>query len=202
MSYVTEDFQAYLSKPLEAADVYLPVSHAAYADLLKLLAPECSYTYLTIRDDTHAETVKAYAAGSYIILDRAQAGTTAQKFSYGACVTTVSPTVAAAANAQLENVTSWYWNPDAMMTPLGIEQVSLPLAHVGTPYVGWIFLNGALPMDINISGAASWMNIEEADNMLEISGVPNLAEVITLDIQVTNCGGAASIHETVTLTVN
>ena len=93
MAFVTESFQAYTSAVMNAEDVHLPLATAAYADLLALLNTSGSYTFLTLRDGSYMETVKAYASGGYVLLERGQGGTTARKFSYGTCVTTVSPTI-------------------------------------------------------------------------------------------------------------
>ena len=95
MAFVTDIYQAFLSEVLDASSVYLPLAPSPYADLLNILSDKDSYTYLTIKDDTHMETVKAHADGGYIIIERGQAGTEAVKFPVGACVTTVSPTIVA-----------------------------------------------------------------------------------------------------------
>lgn len=197
MPYITESFSAFLSAPLEAADVYLPLAPSPYADLLKLLTGEpCLYTYLTIIDDTHMETVKAHAEGGMILLDRAQGGTEPHKFSYGACVKTVSPTVYAAFTAadewwankvKCELMDSIYrYNPDAMGTTLGVAAQHLPDGKVGEPYWGYVIFSGELPIKFDVTGLPGWVNKTMSDNMLELTGTPPAAQTANFTVEAKN----------------
>lgn len=194
MSYVTEAFQAYLAAPLNASDVYLPLSGSATADLLVLLSKESDYTYLTISDDTHVETVKAYATGGHILLERGLANTTPSKFSYGACVSGVMPTLLAAMRSfiqdTLESTGVCQEEPDAMCTPLGLARVVLPKVELGKEYNGYIILSGVIPIDVEIEGAPSWMTVEQVHNMIDLYGTPRDGVGFTLQLKASNCGGS------------
>ena len=91
--FVTSNFIAYTSKSIEAADVYLPLSKEAEAELMQLLTSTTdAYTYLTLKDNVNIETVMAYVENGYILLCRGEAGTQAVKHPYGTCVSTVPTT--------------------------------------------------------------------------------------------------------------
>ena len=200
MAYVTEPFQAFLSKPLDASDVYLPLSSAAYADLLSLLQKKGSYTFLTIRDDTHIETVKAHAEGGYILLERGMAGTQAVKLTYGACVTTVSSTVLAVIQDYANTVL--LLNPDAMRTQLGVAICSFPNGSTNTPYEGYIVFSGTIPMQIDIDGLPAWANTQVSENMVTISGTPISHETVNLKFTVTNADSDQALDQNCTFTIS
>lgn len=193
MAFVTEPFVAFLSAPLDAADIYLPLSAKAYADLLKLLGTKDSYTYLTICDDTHAETVRAYSAGSYIIIDRGLAGTSPVKFSYGAKVSTPSPTLVALIDSYLcerIEMCEFHEDPDAMCRPFGLAIAHLPTAYIGEEYFGHVTISGVLPMQFEVTNAPTWATVETCGNMVSFEGTPREITDTTFHVKVTNCEGS------------
>lgn len=209
MPYTPASFVAFLNAPLEASDVYLPLAASPYADLLKTLtADKCLYTYLTISDDTHMETVKAWAEGGVIMLDRGIAPTEPYKFGYGACVRAVSPTIYAAFTSadewwakQILCKQRYAYNPDAMLSPLGIALENLPDGEVGEPYGGYIIFNGALPIEFDIKGVPDWLAIDVADNMVEISGTPLETQVVVFTITATNITDDYDLKQSFSFTI-
>ena len=200
MAFVTEDFQAFLSSPLEASEVYLPLGSSAYADLLRLLSENGSYTYLTIKDDTHMETVKAYAQGGYILLDRAQEGTVAVKFSYGACVTTISPTIVAVIKDLFCNY-SCCGGGTCDCTSVTLAASDLPDGNVGVAWNGTITLGGTVPIDASVV-APSWMTVVQERNVLRLSGTPTTAGSFTIQVNATNCNATSRLTEALQLVIN
>ena len=192
MSYVTDVFQAYTSKVMEASDVYLPLSKEAETDLAKILSTSGSYTYLTLKDNASVETVKAYAENGYIILCRGLGGTTATKHPFGTCVTSVSPTVAQV----IRDLVCCSNSEDTKIT----INSSLGGATKGSAYTGWIYCEGTSPLTINVTGVPSWGTVTKKDNMVMITGTPTETGTFTVICKVTNDEG--SLTKNLTLKVS
>ena len=202
MPYVTDIYQAYLSSPIDASDVYLPVAHPAYADLLKLLSSATgNYTFLTIKDDTHMETVKAWAEGGYILMERGLEGTEPKKFGYGACVTTISPTIVAVIKDLFCNY-SCCGGGTCDCTNVSLVSAELPDGNVGVEWTGVITLGGTIPIEATVKNAPAWMNIVQERTVLNLSGVPTTAGSISLLVEATNCNATARISEALQLVIN
>ena len=202
MPFVTEDFQAYLSNPLEAGEIYLPLSHPPYADLLAMLSSNAgNYTFLTIKDDTHLETVKARAEGGYILLERGQAGTVAVKFGYGACVTTVSPTIVAVIKDLFCNY-SCCNGGTCDCTGVSLAAYDLPDANVGVAWAGFITLSGTVPIEAAVKNAPAWMTITQERNVITLTGTPTTAGAVSLLVEANNCNATARISEVLQLVIN
>ena len=183
MGLVTCDFTAYLAKILESSDVYMTLSSEAEADLLKLLNGSGSYTYLSLKDNTNYETVKAYVVGGKVIIDRGLAGTTATRHPVGTCIASISPTV-------IQAMYDMYClNPDMDNTSLGLGKSSLSNGSVGTAYFGFVYFQGALPMSIECSGAPSWATVACINNMVTFNGTPDASGTSTLAFKVSNVEG-------------
>ena len=200
MAFVTESFQAYTSAVMNAEDVHLPLATAAYADLLALLNTSGSYTFLTLRDGSYMETVKAYASGGYVLLERGQCGTTARKFSYGTCVTTVSPTI-------VEVIKDIFCNfnccsDDCGGVALSVSTADLYSGNVGVPWTGTVTFTGSLPMNLSVSGAPSWMSVVKNKNVIILTGTPTSAAELTLTVSGTNCNGKSSTSQSFNVTIN
>lgn len=204
MPFVTEPFQAYLSAPLEASAVTLSLSANAYADLLKLLQDADAYTYLSIKDNTNFETVKAYAQGGYILLDRGQAGTKPVKFSFGACLSTLTPTAIAVIDSILKDslkLCDHYYNPDAMGGQLGVAFTDLPVGRVGSPWRGMIVLGGTLPVQVTVSGVPSWVTAVHYENMVEFTGTPPSSASAVITLHAVNTQENIEINQQFTIAV-
>lgn len=203
MPFVTEVFQAFLSGILAADDVHIPLAQPAYADLLKLLTSQKdAYTYLTLKDDTHAETVKAYAEGGYILLDRGLRSTTPTKFPFGTCVSTISPTTAAVLyDAMCDCSSTCGYDPDAMGSQLCVEIENMPQGKVGTTYNGYIILGGVLPITATFDNVPDWMTIRQVGNMIDFTGKPTESKTTVMEMEVSNLRETHVLHHTVTITV-
>lgn len=202
MPFVTETFQAYLNNPLAADEVYLPLGSSAYADLLALLSSGAgNYTFLTIKDDTHLETVKARAEGGYILLERGQGGTTAVKFGYGACVTTVSPTIVAVIKDLFCNY-SCCDGGTCDCTNVYLVDAKLSDGNVGVEWTGIITLGGTVPIEAAVKNAPAWMTIVQERNVLTLTGTPTEAGSLSLLVEATNCNATAKISEVLQLVIN
>lgn len=201
MKYVTEPFMAWLGESLDESAVHLPLTHPAYADLLALLSEPGSYTFLTIKDDTHLETVKAWAEGQYILLKRGCSGTRPTKFMYGSCVTTVSPTVYAVINDCCQEDCAFYYNPDAMGGHLGVAFVSNPVGTIGELLEVRVVLSGTLPVKVTVTNAPEWMNVVVCDNMIEFLGTPPVAISTPVQIHAVNEQEQIEIQHELTIQV-
>lgn len=202
--FVTEPFQAYLAAPLQPTDVTLTLAQPAYADLLKLLDDPKSYTYLSIKDDVEFETVKAYARGGYIVIDRGQAGTKPARLAFAACVSTLTPTAVAVIHGVLEDALgecAWHYNPFADGGKLGIAFTDLPEGKVGVPWVGRIVLSGTLPVDIDVTGAPPWMTVIKHDNMVEMMGTPTNTATTSINLHAKNKQEDLEINQKFSITV-
>ena len=201
MPFVTTSFTAYLSSPLPAGDVHLPLSHAAYADLLKLLSEDTgNYTFLTIKSHTHLETVKARAEGGYILLDRGLEGTEAVKHPYGACVSTISPTIAAVIKDLFCNY-SCCQGGVCDCTGVQIAASDLPDANVGVPWEGSITMSGTVPINAAVSDVPAWVRVVQERNMLRLTGTPDVAGAAQFTVTAENCNGTATVSEIMQLVV-
>ena len=205
MAFITEPFQAFLAAPLEATGVTLPLSASAHADLLKLLKEKDSYTYLSIKDNVNFETVKVYADGGYLLLDRGQAHTTPVKFSFGACVSTLTPTAIAVIENVLKDMVGecrQYYNPDAMGGQLGVAFSDLPAGRVGQEWRGAIVLGGTLPIKITVTGVPSWVTVTHYENMVELVGKPTGAASTAFTLHAVNEQENLEIHQQFTITAH
>lgn len=192
MAFVTETYQAFLNAPMEADAVHLPVGSAAYADLLKLLSAEPgNYTFLTIKDDTSMETVKAKAEGGYILLERGLEGTEAVKHPFGACVTAVSPTIIAVIKDLFCNYTCCETAPCDCIGVYLID-ATLPEGNVGVEWEGRITLGGTQPLNVSVEGAPAWMTVVQERSLVRLYGTPTEAGALSLRVVATNCKGVLS----------
>ena len=196
MPFVTEPFQAYLAASLDHCDVALPLSNDAYTDLMHLLSTKGTYTYLSIKDDAHFETVKAFVENNCLMIERGQAGTAPMKFSYGACVSTISPTVMAAVHSLFNDELldcKYYYNPNAMGGTLDVAFTDLPQATHGVAWRGMVVLGGTLPIAIEVKEAPTWLTIAQHDNMIELTGTPPTVGSYTFTVS------AASVQESLNI---
>lgn len=91
MNLKVEYFSAFLTKALQPAEIYLPVSQNATADLLNLLQEPDSFSLLSIRGDTQYEVVKAKNVSGTLVIERGLGGTTPVTHHAGSCVIGVTP---------------------------------------------------------------------------------------------------------------
>lgn len=202
MPYVTEPFQAFLSATLDYCDTHLPLSDNAHADLLKLLKEEGSYTFLSLRDDVHFETVKAYARnGCFILIDRGLVGTMPAKFSFGTCVSTLSPTAVAAMRAMLDETALCGYDPDAMGAPPGVAFTDLPIGSARTYWRGMVVFSGTLPIHVTASGVPSWLTVTQLGNMIELTGTPPVATTTTISLHARNNQENSEINQQFSIVV-
>ena len=167
----------------------------------KLLTEETgNYTFLSIRNPTHLETVRARAEGGYILLDRGLEGTEAVKHPYGACVTTISPTIVAVIKDLFCNY-SCCQGAVCDCTAVTIAAADLPDANVGVPWEGTVTLSGTLPIDAAVTGAPLWMRVVQERNMLRLSGTPDVAGAVSLLVEAANCNNTAHVSEAVQVVV-
>lgn len=196
---VTEYFSAYTSEKLEAGDVYLPLSDAARADLLKLLDTEDKYIYFSLKDETNFETVRATAAGGLILLDRAVEGTAPVLHPMGTCVTSVSPTIV----ATIKDLICTYECCDTgcPVEPVAYDSVYLPAAYVGQAWSGIIRFTGSTPMMLSIANPPAWMTVIQNKKELQLSGTPTETGTFSLGAFGFNGNGTNTATKEVLLTV-
>lgn len=195
--YRTEPFIAHLGKSLDAAEVYLPVSHAPYADLLRLLADPNDYTILTITDDTNEEVVKAKASGGTIILERGLGGTVPVKLSYGARVATVPPALNVVIEERIRELLGCYFDD----TVLDVADVRLPVGTATQEYYGYLRLSGQLPMKVEISGTPVWACVTQTANIITITGRPPDPGTFVIHLTATNLNGANKVERNLEINV-
>lgn len=200
MTMQTEYFSAYLSERLEATDVYLPLADAARLDLINVLSDADSYIFLTLKGDTHMETVRARREGGYILLDRGLEGTTAVLHHYGTCVTSVSPTVIAAMKDLICNY-SCCEDGDCPCVAVTYAGAVLPEAHAGVAWEGSVVFGGDAPIHMGIEGAPSWMNVSQQGNLLKLYGTPTTNGIFPFSVAATNCNGTQIATKALSLTV-
>lgn len=192
---VTPYFTATLINKLDKLDVQLSLSQADNARLLAAIG-DGNYTYLTIRDSTAAEIVKAEVTCDTILITRAQDGTVATTFPKGSCVRfEMTPAV----------VKDLICNYDCCdgpcpCTAVTSAGVSFPPATSGQPWTGNAIFSGTLPIELTSTGAPSWVTVTVGTNYLTFSGTPTGAGTFNIAIAATNCSGEVAVANA-TLTV-
>lgn len=189
---VTPDyFMASTVGVIDVQSVDLPLSRGAHADLANMLREPDDYIYLTIRSDTHMETVKVRNEAGYLIMERGLEGTKPAKHHVGSCVSSVSPTTVAVIKDLICN-----WSccngepcPCSGATLEGITVISE--GQVGRPYKAVLTFGGTLPMTISVGGLPEWATAVQTNNTVTITGTPDMAKETKCAIAVSNCGGAS-----------
>lgn len=187
MSYVTEIFTAGLTQAMEADAVTLPLASSALADLSKLLEEDDTYTFASIKSDSTFETVKIYIASGSLVVDRAQAGTSAVKHPCGSIVCLVSPTIEAALKAIICEYDCC--EGDCPCTDVTFAGAFLPTATVNTAWEGCVLFTGSLPMSFGITNQPSWMTIEAEGGTVRLSGTPTGVGTYSFAVAASNCSG-------------
>lgn len=186
MPLKTEFFSAYTTAAMSADDKALPVCDAARADLLGLLESG-DYTYLSITDDAHFETVKVVNDHGTLVLERGLEGTDAVAHPDGACVKSVSPTVIAA----IKDLVCNYQCCDGPCecTPVAFSGANLPGGAVGQSWHGAVIFTGDAPVHCGVSQLPAWMSAQVVGGTILLDGTPTQAGEWTISCAATNCGG-------------
>ena len=199
MAFVSEYFDATLTAKLPASAVMLPVSDAAMADLLALLADEENYTFLAIKSEQTYEVVKAHKSGGMVVLDRAQESTRDVLHPMGACVAAISPLTLAV----MKEVACNYecCESDCVCDAVEVAGSLIPAATRGTAWEGNVLFSGDSPIWVGVNGAPAWITATQQGNTLRLTGTPNSAGTFTFSVAAANCGGTAVVSTPVSIRV-
>ena len=201
MNMKIEFFSALLNRALGPADVHLPIDAAAEADLKALLASEGSYVYLTIRDELNAETVKCSLAAGTLVLERGLEGTQGVRHPYGACISTVSPTVMAVVKDLICHYDCCE-DGDCTAVPVSFNTVNTPPASAGTPWQGSAELDGSDPITLDASAAPSWMTVRRYGQLVLLKGTPSSAGDVNFSLYAVNLNGTETASAQIAFTVS
>ena len=201
MNMKTEFFSAYIVDALLPGDVHIPLSAAAEADLKALLASEGSYVYLTIRDELNAETVKCSLSAGTLVLERGLEGTEAVKHPYGACVSTVSPTVMAVVKDLICHYDCCE-DGDCTAVPVSFSTVNTPPASTGAAWQGSVELDGSDPITLDASAAPSWMTVKRYGHLVLMKGTPSSAGDVSFSLYAVNLNGTETASAQIAFTVS
>lgn len=197
----TEFFSALLNRALDPADVHLPIDAAAEADLKALLSEEGSYVYLTIRDELNAETVKCSISAGTLVLERGVEGTQGVRHPYGACVSTVSPTVMAVVKDLICHYDCCE-DGDCTAVPVTLHSVNAPAAFRGAAWQGSVELDGSDPITLDASAAPSWMTVRRYGHLVLMKGTPSSAGNVSFTLYAVNLNGTESASAQIAFTVS
>ena len=178
-----------------------PRDAAAEADLKALLSGEGSYVYLTIRDELNAETVRCSLSAGALVLERGMEGTQGVRHPYGACVSTVSPTVMAVVKDLICHYDCCEGG-DCTAVPVALHSVNAPSASVGAPWQGSAELDGSDPITLDASAAPSWMTVRRYGHLVLMKGTPSTAGNVSFTLYAVNLNGTESASAQIAFTVS
>lgn len=183
-------FSAALNDKLYSDGRALPLSKKD-SDILKALLPEDSYTYLTLREPTGAEIVRAEHTCGGIVIDRGEDGTKARTFPRGTCVRfEMTPAVVKDMICNIDCC-----DGDCPCNPVESAGITLPPAKRGVAWSGTAVFTGDTPMSIATAGAPSWVEVKVWANYVTFSGVPTGTGSFSIAVTATNCDGAVAIQQ-------
>ena len=188
MAFVSEYFDATLTAKLPASAVMLPVSDAAMADLLALLADEEDYTFLAIKSEQTYEVVKAHKSGGMVVLDRAQESTRDVLHPMGDCIAAISPLTLAVMKDIVCHYECCEGTCECEPVEIAEENISLNISR-NVPWEGNIIFSGSWPITIIAKNAPSWMEVRQIGNTVFLSGTMTQYKDVNMDIIATNCNG-------------
>lgn len=200
MAMKTEYFSAFINAGLQPTDVYLPLAPPARADLIALLPNTDDYIFLTLKGDTHMETVKCRNEGGTLIIDRALEGTTAALHHYGTCVTAVAPAIFAVIKDMVCNYNCCA-DGECPCVPVAFAGDVFPEAHVGVAWMGSVLFTGDTPILMGAEGAPDWMTVTQQSGLLRLAGTPYAAGTFSFSVAATNCNGTNIVTKPLSLTV-
>lgn len=197
MAFVSEYFDATLTAKLPASAVMLPVSDAAMADLLALLADEEDYTFLAIKSEQTYEVVKAHKSGGMVVLDRAQESTRDVLHPMGACVAAISPLTLAVMKDIVCNYSCC--EGDCQCVPVSVAEVINPEVIQNEPYQGTVVFGGDLPITISVTESPYWIEATTIGNTVFLHGTARISGDVI--IAATNCHGTSVTVKTIHISV-
>lgn len=160
-------------------------------DILKGLLPEDSYTFLTLREPTGTEIVKATHTCGGIVIDRGEDGTDARTFPRGSCVRfEMTPAVVKEMICTVDCC-----DGECPCVPVESAGITLRSGRVGVPWSGAAVFTGDVPMSLAVDGAPPWVEVTIMANHVTFKGVPTGAGSFNIAVSATNCNGATAIQQ-------
>lgn len=188
MALKTDIFEAVTAWTLEPDDTYIQFPNPVESDLLTILSKDGDYMYIAVQDHRKYEVVKAMRDGATLRYERGVAGTKAQRFASGVCVSGISPL---AVQVMKDLICSYDCcsDGDCKCEPVAVGGSSLPDGVVGKPWSGAVAFVGTSPVTVTVNSTPSWMTAVVEGSVIHLSGTPSVAGVQYFSVAAANCGG-------------
>lgn len=187
-------FQTTLTDKLLIGQTDLPIP-ASDAAMLSGLLSDTGHVFLTVQDQVGTEVIKVSGACGSFTVARGQDGTAPLNFPKGSCVAfRVTPAVV---RDMVCNTTCCEGD---CCTDVAVAGSTLADGTVGAAYKATVIFSGTLPIQIAVSGVPVWMTAQVGPNYVNFTGVPPVAQDVTIGAAATNCGGAVvSVSDTIVI---